>query len=62
MKDTLQLLKNQFIEELVVDGDIWRILRKTTLVDIIIVEFNEFSRNHLDDHLKTSKQHSLEFY
>ena len=51
MKDIFKKVRDQFSAELATDGDIWRILRKTTLVDLIKLSFFYFQKDKDEKHL-----------
>lgn len=51
MKDILEKVKKPFEKELITEGDIWRILRKGTLVDLIILSFFNFQNDRQEIHL-----------
>jgi len=51
MKDIFKKVRDQFSAELATDGDIWRILRKITLIDLIKLNFFYFQKDKDEKHL-----------
>jgi len=51
MKDIFKKVRVQFSTELATDGDVWRILRKGTLVDLIKLGFFYFQKDKDEKHL-----------
>ncbi len=45
MKDVSKIIKESFIAGLITEGDIWRILRKGTLIDLIKLSFFYFQKD-----------------
>jgi hypothetical protein len=58
MNDFLKV-RAKFSEELANDGDVWRILRKGTLVDLIKLSFFYFIKNKDKKHLVDVFNHSM---
>ena len=51
MKDSFKIIRESFSTELATDGDVWRILRKGTLVDLIKLSFYHFQQDKTEKHL-----------
>ena len=51
MKDIFKIVRESFSTELATDGDVWRILRKGTLVDLIKLSFYHFQQDKTEKHL-----------
>ena len=51
MKEIFKKVRNKFSSELATDGDVWRILRKGTLVDLIKLSFFYFQKDQDEKHL-----------
>jgi hypothetical protein len=51
MKDVFKIVRESFSTELATDGDVWRILRKGTLVDLIKLSFYHFQQDNTVKHL-----------
>ncbi len=59
MKDISEKVREQFSNELATDGDVWRILRKGTLVDLIKLSFFYFQKDKDEKHLIDIFNHSM---
>jgi len=51
MKDIFKIVRESFSTELATDGDVWRILGKGTLVDLIKLSFYHFQQDKTEKHL-----------
>jgi hypothetical protein len=51
MKGILKKVREPFATELATEGDVWRILRKGTLVDLIKLSFFYFQKDKQEKHL-----------
>ena len=51
MKDVFKKVRGQFVTELELTGDVWRIFRKGTLVDLIKLSFVYFQNDKNEKHL-----------
>ena len=59
MKDVFKLVREQFAYELAADGDVWRILSKGTLVDLIKLSYFNFQLDKKEKHLIDLFNHSM---
>jgi hypothetical protein len=59
MKNIFKKVREPFVTELSTDGDIWRILRKGTLVDLIKLSFFYFQRDKNEKHLIDMFNHAM---
>lgn len=59
MKDIFKKVREQFSAELATEGDVWRILRKGTLVDLIKLSFFYFQKDKNEKHLVDIFNHSM---
>ena len=59
MKDVFKLVREQFANELAADGDVWRILSKGTLVDLIKLSYFNFQLDKKEKHLIDLFNHSM---
>lgn len=59
MKDIYKTIRAQFANELTTDGDVWRILRKGTLVDLIKLSYFHFQQDKNEKHLIDLFNHSM---
>jgi hypothetical protein len=59
MKDILKNVREPFAIELATEGDVWRILRKGTLVDLIKLSFFFFQTDKQERHLIDIFNHSM---
>lgn len=59
MKDIYKKVREQFSTELLAYGDVWRILRKETLVDLIKLSFFYFRKDEDKKHLIDIFNHSM---
>lgn len=59
MKDIFKKVREPFATELATDGDVWRILRKGTLVDLIKLSFFYFQKDKDEKHLLDIFNHSM---
>lgn len=59
MKDVFKKVRDRFSAELATDGDVWRILRKSTLVDLIKLSFFYFQKHKNEKHLIELFNHSM---
>lgn len=59
MRDIFKTVRDQFSTELATDGDVWRILRKGTLVDLIKLGFFYFQKDKDEKHLIDIFNHSM---
>jgi hypothetical protein len=51
MKDIFKKVREQFASELSTEGDVWRILRRGTFVDLIKLSFFHFQQDNQEKHL-----------
>ncbi len=51
MKDIFKIVRQSFSTELATEGDVWRILKKGTLVDLIKLSFYHFQQDKTEKHL-----------
>ncbi len=51
MKDIFKIVRESFSTVLSADGDVWRILRRGTLVDLIKLSFYHFQQDKTAKHL-----------
>jgi hypothetical protein len=59
MKNIFKTVRDSFTDELETDGDVWRILRKGTLVDLIKLSYFYFQRDKNQKHLIDLFNHSM---
>lgn len=59
MKGILKKVREPFATELATEGDVWRILRKGTLVDLIKLSFFYFQKDKQERHLIDIFNHSM---
>lgn len=59
MKDIFTKVREPFATELATEGDVWRILRKGTLVDLIKLSFLYFQKDKQEKHLVDIFNHSM---
>jgi hypothetical protein len=59
MKDISKKVREQFSIELATHGDVWRILRKGTLVDLIKLSFFYFQKDKVEKHMIDIFNHSM---
>jgi len=59
MKGVFEIARASFSTELATDGDVWRILRKGTLVDLIKLSFFYFQKDKDQKHLIDIFNHSM---
>lgn len=59
MEGTLKKVREVFTTELATDGDVWRILKKGTLVDLIKLDFFYFQKERSEKHLIDLFNHSM---
>lgn len=59
MKDIFEKVRQPFATELAIKGDVWRILRKATLVDLIKLSFLYFQKDKQEKHLIDIFNHSM---
>lgn len=59
MKDIFKKVREPFVKELATEGDVWRILRKGTLVDLIKLSFFYFQKDKQEKHLIDIFNHSM---
>ncbi len=51
MKDIFKIVRESFSTELATDGDVWRILRKGILVDLLKLSFYHFQQDKTEKYL-----------
>ena len=61
MSQTADNFKSSFLEELIAEGDVWRILRKGTLVDLIRLEFIHYKTDNDPKHLKKAFNNAIKY-
>lgn len=59
MKDIFKKVREPFSIELAIEGDVWRILRKSTLVDLIILSFFYYQKDKNEKYLIDIFNHSM---
>lgn len=59
MKDIFKTVREPFANELAANGDVWRILRKGTLVDLIKLSYFYFQQDKKEKHLIDLFNHSM---
>ena len=59
MKDVFKTVREPFLSELETNGDVWRILRKSTLVDLIKLSYFYFQKDKNEKHLIDLFNHSM---